>query len=125
MYAGILIVWVFPVHKLLIPEKVQMIEEENISTNIQQELPTGLENTNVFTILLINFTIGSILMTGISVHLVEILNDNGLPLTVAISVGAMLGPSQVGIRFLDAILPKKTPLNSALVSSVTIFVAVS
>jgi MFS family permease len=28
----------------------------------------------------------------------------------------------VGIRFLDAILPKKTPLNSALVSSVTIFV---
>jgi MFS family permease len=59
-------------------------------------------------------------MTGISVHLVEILNDNGLPLTMAISVGAM--PSQVGIRFLDAILPKKTPLNSALVSSVTIFV---
>jgi hypothetical protein len=29
VYAGILIVWVFPVHKLLIPEKVQMIEEEN------------------------------------------------------------------------------------------------
>ncbi|MDI9874226.1 MFS transporter [Flectobacillus rivi] len=122
VYAGILIVWVFPVHKFLIPEKVQMIEEENTSTNIQQELPTGLENTSVFTILLVNFTIGSILMTGISVHLVEILNDNGLPLTMAISVGAMLGPSQVGIRFLDAILPKKTPLNSALVSSVTIFV---
>ncbi|MDI9871158.1 MFS transporter [Flectobacillus roseus] len=122
VYAGILIVWVFPVHKFLIPEKVQMIEEENASTTIQQELPTGLENTSVFTILLVNFTIGSILMTGISVHLVEILDDNGLPLTMAISVGAMLGPSQVGIRFLDAILPKKTPLNSALVSSVTIFV---
>jgi hypothetical protein len=46
---------------------------------IQEEVPTGLENTSVFTILLVNFTIGSILMTGISVHLVEILNDNGLP----------------------------------------------
>ena len=122
VYAGILIVWVFPVHKLLIPEKVQMVEEENSSLTIQEAVPTGLENTSVFTILLANFTIGSILMTGISVHLVEILNDNGLPLTMAISVGAMLGPSQVGIRFLDAILPKKTPLNSALVSSVTIFV---
>lgn len=122
VYAGILIVWVFPVHKLLIPEKVQIGEEENVSLSIQETVPTGLENTSVFTILLVNFTIGSILMTGISVHLVEILNDNGLPLTMAISVGAMLGPSQVGIRFLDAILPKKTPLNSALVSSVTIFV---
>ena len=122
VYAGILIVWVFPVHKFLIPEKVQMKEEGNSSITIQEEVPTGLENTSVFTILLVNFTIGSILMTGISVHLVEILNDNGLPLTMAISVGAMLGPSQVGIRFLDAILPKKTPLNSALVSSVTIFV---
>jgi MFS family permease len=122
VYAGILIVWVFPVHKLLIPEKVQIGEEENVSLSIQETVPTGLENTSVFTILLVNFTIGSILMTGISVHLVEILNDNGLPLTMAISVGAMLGPSQVGIRFLGAILPKKTPLNSALVSSVTIFV---
>jgi hypothetical protein len=50
VYAGILIVWVFQ-FKILIPEKVQMIEEENTSTTIQQELPTGLENNSVFTIL--------------------------------------------------------------------------
>jgi hypothetical protein len=39
--------------------------------------------------------------TLLSIHLLTILQDRGLALAAAVSVGALIGPSQVGARFLE------------------------
>jgi MFS family permease len=55
------------------------------------------------------------------VHLIDILVSNHLSMPVAISLGALLGPSQVGVRVLEIVLPKRTPVKTAVFASLAIF----
>lgn len=44
--------------------------------------------------------------TVISVHLLTILQDRGLTLAVAVALGALVGPSQVGARFIEMLVAR-------------------
>ncbi len=88
------------------------------STALPSELST--ENQAMFRWVVINFMIAAVLMTAISVQLIAILQAKGLALKSAIQLGALIGPCQVGVRFLDLIGPKKHPIWSALISSILV-----
>lgn len=46
-------------------------------------------------------TLGGVTTSIISVHLLTLLQDRGLALAAAVSLGALVGPSQVGARVLE------------------------
>jgi len=63
---------------------------------------TGL----IFLTLAAAIMIGSMLSTIISVHILTILQDKGIALAAAVGLGALVGPSQVGARFIEMLVSR-------------------
>ncbi len=51
-----------------------------------------------------NLTGASILMTIVSIHMITLLQARGVELAVAVALGALIGPAQVGARIVEAAL---------------------
>ena len=60
-----------------------------------------------FWLVAINFTAASILMTIISVHLLTLLQARGLEVAMAVLLGTLLGPAQVGARIIEALIGRR------------------
>ena len=128
IFATILILFTIPTHIFSFlkskphPSKLNKTEVE--TKNSPQEKTTFVPDLKLsFYLLLINFTIGTVLMTGIYVYILDMLQHKGLSVNEAITITAFLGPAQVCIRAVDVILPKRTPVVTAIISSITIFIA--
>lgn len=77
---------------------------------------TRRENRIFLLILAASFTVSSVVMTVIAVHLVTLLRDRGFSLSTAVWLGMLIGPSQVGARILEAAFGRKVhPIWSLLV----------
>lgn len=61
---------------------------------------------SVFLLLATTITVGSMLSTVISVHLLTILQARDITLAAAVALGALVGPSQVGARFIEMLVGK-------------------
>jgi len=70
------------------------------------------------------FMITSIIMTVMTVQLIDILQENGLALASAIAISALIGPSQVASRMLDLVIKFDHPIKSLLVSVVLLVVGI-
>lgn len=119
MYGILLIVCIFPIHYFSIFQLPPREEKQKCKDNTNA---TSFKKDKIFYLLLVNFSIGMMVMTGVYMHLIDILIHHHITMVEAVSIGALLGPSQVGIRVLDLILPKKTPVKTALISSITILI---
>lgn len=60
----------------------------------------------VFVLLALTLTIAPLLSTIMSVHLLTILQATGIPLAAAVALGAIVGPSQVGARFIEMLVAR-------------------
>jgi MFS family permease len=125
IFAILLIIFTLPVHFFSFAYQQHSKEKNEKKENkiIIQKINIVPDLKLSFYLLLINFSIGSFLMTGLYVYIIEILKDKGIGLKEAIAIGALLGPSQVGVRLLDLLFPKKTPIITALISSFAIFIS--
>lgn len=66
---------------------------------------------------------GALVMTVVATVLVAMLTAGGIPAAVAVSIGALLGPSQVGARLLETLAGgRHHPLVTMLVSGVLVLV---
>ena len=128
LFAIFLIIFTIPIHIFSFlkskPSRNILSKIDVESTENPKEKIKFVPNLKLsFYLLLINFTIGSILMTGIYVYILDILQHKGLTINEAIAITAFLGPAQVCIRAIDAILPKRTPVVTAIISAITICIA--
>jgi MFS family permease len=57
-----------------------------------------------FWLVAVNLTGASILMTVVSIHMLTLLQARGVELAVAVALGALIGPAQVGARVVEAAL---------------------
>ncbi len=73
-----------------------------------------------FILLAAGFTLASVVMTVIAVHLLVLLQAQGLTLAAAVAFGALIGPSQVGGRILEMLFGRKTHPIWSLVASTTL-----
>lgn len=119
LYAFLLMILVYPIHFYVFKNDARKTAK-NDSLESLSKMSENAPGFKVFNLLLIHFTIGSILMTGISVHLIAILVNNKMTDAAAVSIAALIGPSQVGVRVLDLILPKKDPITTGAYSSIAI-----
>lgn len=122
-YAFVLLISVYPLHRFAFKKTdntTQHNSDDVTEKIVFEKVWTDVFRTKTFRLLLVHFTIGSILMTGIAVHLIDILLSKEMNLATAVGIASLLGPSQVGVRILDLILPKKTAVKTAFISTVFI-----
>jgi hypothetical protein len=60
----------------------------------------------VFLLLAVAIMIGSMLSSVISVHILTILQAHGIALATAVALGTIVGPSQVGARFIEMLVSR-------------------
>ena len=61
---------------------------------------------SIFALLAATITIAPVISTVISVHLLTILQARDITLAAAVALGAMVGPSQVGARFIEMLIAR-------------------
>lgn len=62
----------------------------------------------LFSLVAVGMTLSSIIAAVMSVQLLTVLEQRGLPLATAVALGAIIGPCQVGARLLDLLLGQRT-----------------
>jgi MFS family permease len=120
-YAAILVAVVLPLYLFGLPREAERPRRASAST-----MPPGHvrpEQRVAFVLLAAGFTLAYGIMTVIAVHLLTLLQSQGLALAAAVGLGALVGPSQVGGRVLEMMFGKDAhPVWSLLASSVLVAV---
>jgi MFS family permease len=95
------------------------------SLSVGRTSPTSTERSpgqrRTAAILVAGFTVASMIMTIVAIQLIPILKAEGLPLGEAVGLAALVGPSQVGARVLEAAFGRRHhPIWSLLVSAILV-----
>lgn len=97
-YAALHLVVTLPLCVYGIPRQARAL------TVSQQAAPARVPPDSRFWIMALGLTAFSILSTIVSVHLLALLQAQGLTIAAAVAVGAVIGPSQVGARVVEMLL---------------------
>lgn len=124
-YVGIMLLIVLPMYWFGLPREALHVALAKppaapISARAKRE------NRYFLLMLATNFTIASVVMTIIAVHLIAMMQDRGFSLAAAVSLGMLIGPSQVGARVLEAAFGRKVhPIWSLLVCSAAVAIGLA
>jgi MFS family permease len=120
-YAAIHVVVVLPLYLFGVPR-----EEAKPSPAPKAAAAAGQVQANqryAFIVLAAGFTLAAIIMTVLSVHLLTLLQTQGLALATAVALGTLIGPAQVGARVLEMFFGRKAhPIWSLVASAVLVAV---
>lgn len=112
----------FPLHYFTLPKNLKIESSKEQKENISIETKNKKQKSMIYigiALCCIAFPI-----TVIQTHLVGILNSFGLEAVMAVTLGALIGPAQVGARLLEMGFAKKiTPIVSAIVSSLLLLLS--
>ena len=87
------------------------------ATEAEGDASMRTPSRSLFLLLATTIMIASMVSTVISVHLLTILQAHGLTMAAAVALGALVGPSQVGARFIESQIGKyHHPIWTKLVS---------
>jgi MFS family permease len=104
-YAAIQLLFSLTVYVVALPR-----ERRNGSEDIAPEKASAeTENVRprwVFVLLAVTIAIAPVLSTIMSVHLLTMLQARDITLAAAVALGAIVGPSQVGARFIEMLIAK-------------------
>ncbi|MBP0443588.1 MFS transporter [Roseomonas sp. SSH11] len=119
-YAAILLAVVLPLYLLGIPRE----EARAAPASKGPGAPVGSVQPGqrlAFLLLAAGFTLAAVVMTVVSVHLLTLLQARGLGLAAAVTLGTLIGPSQVGARVLEMLVGRRLhPIWSLLASTLLV-----
>ncbi|NOG73660.1 MFS transporter [Roseicella sp. DB1501] len=121
-YAAIHLAIVLPLYLLALPKEA---ERPPKPTTADAPPPGHVrpDQRAAFLLLAAGFTLAYLIMTVIAVHLLTLLQAQGLALAAAVGLGALIGPSQVGGRILEMMFgTRQHPVWSLLASSALVAV---
>lgn len=116
-WAIALIIIVWPIYHYCLP--VRRIENKKQNTNLSTQITLSKK---IYLLMSLIFLITSIIMTVMTVQLIDILQEEGASLAAAIAISAFLGPSQVVSRIFDLIIKFDHPVKSLLVSVILVVI---
>ncbi|MBI2254947.1 MAG: MFS transporter [Proteobacteria bacterium] len=104
-FAGIHLCITLPLHLFAVPKEItaRAVETEPAGSN---EAPTQAPPRSLFILMALTTLLSAFLSTVISVHLLTMLQADGISLAAAVAFGALVGPSQVGARFIESLIGK-------------------
>jgi MFS family permease len=104
-YAGLQVFVALPLHAFVLPGLPTARPDGQPSGSASEAasaaILTGARRTRAFLLLATVLTIGSVIASMIGVHLLIFLQARGLELAGAVALGALVGPSQVGVRIVE------------------------
>jgi len=123
-YAAINIAVVLPLYLFGVPrEQRRLPPAKPAAGSGAPAKPRRAGDRLAFILLAAGLTLASVIMTVISVHVLALLQARGLTLAAAVSLGALIGPSQVGARVLEAAFGRRHhPVWSLLVATIAVAV---
>jgi predicted MFS family arabinose efflux permease len=105
-YAAIQLLFSLTVYLLALPREQQHGSDDPQPDDKTQAAGKARHLTLIFALLATTITIGSMLSTVMSVHLLTMLQARDITLAAAVALGAIVGPSQVGARFIEMLIAK-------------------
>src|SRR5579872_521721 len=104
-YAALQILVALPIYlialKGAVPSPSSVVEPSKSDPSVQLDIT---RHRGLFLLLAACIMIASMLSTVISVYLLTLLRSRGLTLVSAVALGTLVGPSQVGARFLEMLV---------------------
>jgi predicted MFS family arabinose efflux permease len=106
-YAAIQILVALPVYLIALKGPVPPLPAEPKASKSVLSAPAGTaRHRALFVLVAVAIMISSMLSTVISVYLLTLLQSRGLILATAVALGALVGPSQVGARFIEMLVSR-------------------
>jgi MFS family permease len=106
-YAAIQLLFSLTVYVFALPREHRNRDKEPSLDGKEPVASDHVERPSyVFLLLALTITIAPMLSTIMSVHLLTMLQARGIPLAAAVALGAIVGPSQVGARFIEMLIAK-------------------
>ena len=111
VYAGFQLAIALPAYLFLLPREPQHPQRPAPLTGSATSLlhPPArpkLQGNAVFLLLAATITLSSVISTTLSVHLLTVLQAEGLTLAAAVGLGALVGPSQVAARAVEMVIAR-------------------
>jgi hypothetical protein len=108
VYAGFQLAVALPIYLLLLPRESRRPAIESVTTgsSVLGKHGPAAPSSGIFLLLATTITLASVISTVMSVHLLTILQAKGLALTAAVSLGALVGPSQVTARTIEMVIAR-------------------
>ena len=113
--AAVLLIAIIPIYRFALPigDAVPAAKKNKTASTISVDRKTYHLMSTIF-------MIAAAIMTALSVQLIDILQSRGLGIAAAISISALLGPSQVASRVFDIFLNFKNPIFTLIISVVLV-----
>jgi MFS family permease len=117
-YAVLMVAVVLPIYLVTLPRRLPPAALPADA----QAVPAGPGTPGIVLPLLASgFVLASVLMTAMSVQLLALLTELGVSTAVAIGLGAMIGPAQVGARLIEVFFGRtRHPIWGTLVATVLV-----
>lgn len=90
-----------PIHLLAIPKNINTPTEAAALANAPSALSPSKSANQLFLLLAMLLTLQSLVVSSISVHLLDVLKLLGIATATALAIGMMIGPSQVAARLAE------------------------
>ena len=101
-YAALQIVVALPIHLVYLPQA--SVANANVRRRLVRLEP---HEARPFFVLAAIITIGSAILSMMGTHLLPLLQARGLDLSVAVGIGMIVGPSQVGARLVEMLAGRR------------------
>ncbi len=107
-YAGFQLFVALPIYVLVVPREPRRSSVRPVQASSRSLAPAKPEapRHGLFALLAATITLASVISTTLSVHLLFILQAEGYTLAVAVSLGALVGPSQVAVRAIETLIAR-------------------
>ena len=125
-YAAINIAVVLPLYLFCVPREERRLPPARTAAPGEVMRRRSAEDRYALVLVAAGLTAASVIMTVISVHILTLMQARGLTLATAVSFGALIGPSQVGARVIQAAFGRhRHPIWSFLVSTLLVAIGLS
>lgn len=105
-----------PLHAWMMPRRV--ITGATVASPAEADRRAQRINVLLFALIAASMTLGAVIVTVISVQLIPVLQNNGFSAAAAVSIGALIGPSQVAGRIVELLLGHRLhPIWSAIAAA--------
>jgi MFS family permease len=101
VYAAIHLFAALPIHLFLVPTPPRLVKEPDARAQGNRPALVAREHLIAFALMASAIALCSVISSVVAVHLLTILQAGGLSLAAAVSLGALVGPSQVGARVVE------------------------
>jgi MFS family permease len=102
VYAAIQIGFALPLHLSVVPRR-SFVRHDRTGAEALRPSALSQNETLIFSVLAAVLAIGAAILSMMGTHLLPILQARGTDLSAAVSLGTLVGPSQVGARVIEAL----------------------